>query len=553
MIKTDGIIRIDIPETLVTPATVEALILAHRGIGVHADDPDRERKECQDDLKLFLTWVEANGIKADDAVIQIIRAEERPDILRVSSVLNDYLFFKTSARDDDDKTYEYIESITLWMPGKEAVRPEEHLMIAPPMYLDEARFVQFLLRAGFSATNYAWLVDIVKNIIDDYPIGHGADRPRLFASRLFNIVRIDTPMKNDFKDQSGALIVEIMVADKGSWSRAGRLRITTGWKDLGGVSWGEAIVSVERPKGDEPEEHAMPYKAGVYQYINIGEGEGEPTIHAAEPELRNALKQHLTAASSAELTQHYQMLTSPSNPEVIPGKIGYRLCRLYGPGLVGGPTPIGQVRLELFTGERFVGALNLNTVFLKPVNGLTLMDGLVNIDYVETVDRVALDADTSVRMGSHHGQRRGWGGLGGQHWGGGWSGMGGQHRFGQGPQGPQFTQQHAWGPAMQTPFMEEAKLSTFNLDSYGRILKALIENIRTLDITVTDVLARMYVVREQVNPQAHGQLMYQFEFNMMHGLLMRAVSQSGVVHLQQVVPMDAITPVGSPTGRARWS
>lgn len=552
MIKTDGIIRIDVPETLVTPATIEALILAHRGLGTLADDPAKESKESQDDLKLFLTWVEANSIKADDAAIQIIRTEERPDILRVSSVLNDYLFFQLGTRDDDDKTYEYIRSITLWMPGKEAVRPEEHLMIAPPMYLDESRFVSFMQRAGFSQTDYVWLVDTVKSIIDDYPVGHGADRPRLFASRLFNIVRIDTPMKNDFKDQSGALIVEIMVADKGSWSRAGRLRITTGWKDLGGVSWGETIVKVARPQGDEPEQHAMPYKAGVYHYIPINESKsGE--ILVAEPDLRQTLKNHLEAGTATDLTQHYQMLTAPSNPDVIPGKIGYRLCRLYGPGLVGGPTPIGQVRLELFTGERFVGALNLNTVFLKPVNGLTLDDGAISVDFVETVDRVSLDADTSARMGSHHAQRRGWGGLGGQHWGGGWSGLGGQHRFGQGPQGPQFTQQHAWGPAMQTPFMEEAKLSTFNLDSYGRILKALIENIRTLDITVTDVLARMYVVREQVNPQAHGQLMYQFEFNMMHGLLMRAVSQSGVVHLQQVVPMDAITPVGSPTGRARWS
>jgi hypothetical protein len=541
MIKTDAVVRIDLPEIAVVPATIQALILAYRGLGTHAEDIVQEQKESQDDLKTFLAWVEANGIKDDDAVIEIVRVEEEPEILRLSSKYNDFLYMQVDTHEDEGQIYEYIKSITTWKPGKETVRPEGHLMIAPPMYLNEPCFLAFMLRSGWSKTDGEWLLDMVKKAIDDYPISHGADRPRLYASRLFNISRNDTPLKSHFPSQDGVLYADIMVADKGSWSRAARLRIATGWKDTGDGNWAEKIVRVERPATDEPEQHAMSAKAGVYQYLNIGE-ESPGEIYAAEPELRDALKNHLTVAASKNLTDFYQLLTSPSNPDTIPGKIGYRLHRYHGPNLAGMPNPIGMVRLELFTGERFVGAVILDTVFMKPLTELTLMDGLVRVDYVEMIDNVRLDADTDARMQQPRRgwtpQGSGWGGLGGQRWGGG--PMSGQ--------GAPFAQHHAWGPALQMPFMEEAKLSAFNLGSYNRVLTALVENIPLAQPLVRDVVDRMSQVRDQTNPQTHGQLMYQFEFNSMHGLLMRVISQSGVVLLQQVIPTTMLAQQYAP----RW-
>jgi hypothetical protein len=82
---------------------------------------------------------------------------------------------------------------------------------------------------------------------------------------------------------------------------------------------------------------------------------------------------------------------------------------------------------------------------------------------------------------------------------------------------------------------EEATLSAYNLESFGRVLTALTEKLAVRSV-IPEVLKTLAVQREQYNHAQHGALMYQYELRPGFGLAVRAVSQSGAIHYQQIFP-----------------
>ncbi|BDD79621.1 hypothetical protein [Burkholderia phage FLC9] len=526
MSNEQKIVRIEVPNGRVIPAVIEALILAHRGLGVRADEATKESQESRDDLKLFLTFVTEEGISADETGLVLVRMEGREDILKLISKNENVLIFSLGMREEEGVLYEYIKSITTWLPGEEAIRPADHLMIAPPMYLDERRFMNFLRLIGFSDTDYTGLFSIIDTMIDDYPIAHGADRQQLKASRLFNVSRVTTPLKNKFDDQSGLLLIDVVVADKGVWARAGRLHLKTGWK-ASGPNWAERMVSLARPKNDEPEQQVMSFRAGVYHYMTCDDI--AENIASNGESLQDVLRFHITSQASQLLSSLTQELVAMDrNPGATVEAMRYRMQRLYAPNLIGGPNAHGMVHLDLFTGTQYVGRIQMRTTWLAPVNGLSRTGGLERVDYVETIDAVFFDGETlgQVERRAHRARARhmpsvGWGAMAGGRW------VGGMHT-------QQFAPQQPLGTGMTQQFGECASLSAFSLESYDRVLSALVERMPQ-KTTVRDVIARMFVLREQINQTQHGNLLYQFDFQPHQGLLMRVVSQSGVTHLQQII------------------
>lgn len=514
------------PMGLITPNQIAAILDDHtEAHGLEGNAAEVAASHAQQALGHLNQLVDQLKLEGDVPCFTLVR--ERGHGAYLALLLVDpkpVLYFHIGTYPMDGKHYEYISQVTRLVP---VTKNDDMLKkIVPVTNADRSELVRFFDTVGGTGT-YGDMMVLTMGIWHDYPSKNNEERERMQESTFFNVSRVETP-DISIDDRSGLLYLEMVVADNGQWNVAGRLKMSTGWRVGKDDNWYEYIVKIERPEGDEPRMKAYAGMAGVYSYI-------KEAIRVDATELSKALYQRCTPDIFHAFNDLHRVLKhrATSINEVAPM---YNLKRAIKPHLAGLPGGEGMMEVFVLAGTQHVGTVRLKTAW----QFTPMRPAAKSPDYIEVIKDVAFDPSTEAMLAreQQQSQRGRWGG------GSGYRPFSYQPPFEQprGMQGgpfsfgnPGFGQWSPFGgfgnPMM--PFGEHSTLSAASLQSFGRVLMSVTENM-PVHAVIKDVLAALSVTAEQYNQQQYGILMFQYDLKPSFGLQIRAVSQSGVIHYQQL-------------------
>jgi hypothetical protein len=510
-----------------TPKRVVELLEMHmktNQTGVDGESPTYVHEA----RSLFNQLMHDLRLAEDDAAIGLLRNNDRIVALVARNQERLYLHIDTYERGDELR--EYIVRLTKKIPSDNG--DEDVLVkIAPPENMSATALRRFIHVNSSDYVN-AEVLRLIGKIWNDYPYSSEEQRNYLRASTQFHVSRAVAPSSN-ITDQNGVLYLEMAAADSiqnGRWNRIARMKMMTGWKVGQDDKWYETIIDIERVSGDEPKQYAYPGKAGIYNYIEEASDVDLPTL------VNQILQGHLIGGAESTLHQMADIFAMRSA-----GALSFSVKRIVKGGAIDLPNSYGVLTISAKANNDVVGMINIRTQWTAPV----IQDYSARKenfpDYIEVVSAMTLDEKVEARMrsieqwrlqqfGNAESAERRWSNRGYPNPGFGHAGG----CYGMPPFGtPGFNPLGSFGGNPMPG--EEATLSAYSLESFGRVLTALTEKLAVRAV-IPEVLKTLAVQREQYNHAQHGALMYQYELRPGFGLAVRAVSQSGAIHYQQIFP-----------------
>lgn len=531
MSKEKEVVRLDfvtgqmVDMGLMTPNRVEEILNQHMNTGVFGgENAPEKRAHYERAIELVRAVAKSLNLDRDKPVFSIAR---QGNTLTLANEDVEWLYLHIDTYPMGEKLHEYISQVTRQIPSNGS--DEMLKKIAPPSHMADPELAKFFMHASAPGI-YREVKALLEKIMADYPCEQ-FDRDYIEKSTQFNVSRVEIPDGN-INGENGVLYLEMIVADKGHWNVAGRIKLVTGWNVGDDDNWYEIVVHAERALGDEPRENAYPGKAGIYAYIPA-------SSNLRFPDLIEALKDRVMATADQSLRTLINCVSARAYNKLLT----FDIVRQIKAGAIDLPNPYGVLLVRVRHGNQELGAIRLMTQW-SHVSTLTT-DPVNQPDFLELIGQATLDptaeeawAKFEQEQARHFGGQFGqapFGGQFGHRWGGGPSGLNGWGNPGfRDHGGSLFSQWRPFNGGGALPmFAEEASLSTVRLDSFSRILMATVENM-PVKIIVPQVLGALKDQREQYNQAQHGALMYQFELMPGFGLAVRAVSQSGVTHFQQV-------------------
>jgi hypothetical protein len=523
-----NVFLIDLPTEEVTVAAATELINKHIGVAFKNSDLDAAHRAAEAALTVFNGFIVSNVVDEEKPCLRFVR--NRAELIELIHSGGNTLYLHTAVYETESEVYQHIVKVSTWVPMEGDSRLS---MIAIPSRLSTDELGIFLKNHGgmglFDAVS-----EQVKEMFYNYPGSDRLKREYQSRARCFNLSRIGVPSYQSFGDETGFLLLEMLVPENKIWARVGRIQLTTGWAENSADGWNEVIVKAERPKKDEPVE-------GVYS--------GQAAFYLHIPELRNANGNQLQAhflpfcmrGALQDIVGHIHQL---SGGPVEPGSVTYELRRLIRPNDVGLPNTVGVLDLWCYRGQDHLGTIRIQTAW--GANSVkTKQQEDISPDYIETIQMVTFDPATQDAITRKAEQSRSrWGGRGG------WEGqapggMGqGYYRpdmgypqagfpqfgmFGQAPFGAPWGQQFVAGAP------EESSFSTQNFQRFVDVVRATV-SVYPIANALQSALAALDSISKDRNIQEP--LFYQYQFASNRGLMVRAITISGMVHFQHVFSMQ---------------
>ena len=471
------------PMGLITPNQIAAILDDHtEAHGLEGDAAEIAASHAQQALGHFNQLMDELKLPNDEPCFRLTRhTHNNSAYLALWGAEATQLYFHIGTYPMDGKRYEYISQVTRLVP----FRKNDDILkkIVPVMDADRDDVARFINNVGAKGI-YSEMLHLTMEIWQGYPSKNNAERERMQESTFFNVSRVETP-DIGIDDQSGLLYLEMVVADSGQWNVAGRLKLTTGWRVGKDDNWYEYIVKIERPEGDEPRMKAYAGMAGVYSYI-------KEAIRVDATELSRALYQRCEPNIFHAFSDLFGMLKrrAASINGVVPM---YSLKRVIKPHLAGLPGGEGMMEVFMMSGTQHVGTVRLKTTW----QFTSMRWAAKSPDYVEVIKDVAFDPSTEAMLAREQQQS--------QH--GRWGGSPGYRPFSYQPPFEQPRGMHGgpfpfgnpgfgqWSPFggfgnQAMPFGEHSTLSAASLQSFGRVLMSVTENM-PVHAVIKDVLAAL--------------------------------------------------------------